>query len=49
MLHEAVIAFGKKAAGTSAVAELIPRADHWSIWSPAFTTRVQKEIDEKIR
>lgn len=49
MLHEAVIAFGKKAAGTSAVAELISGADHWSIWSPAFTLRVQKEIDEKIR
>jgi len=49
MLHEAVTAFGKKAAGASAVAELIPGADHWSIWSAAFTARVQKEIDERIR
>lgn len=48
-LHEAVLAFGKKAAGTSAVAELIPGADHWSIWSPAFTQKVQKEIDERIQ
>lgn len=49
MLHEAVLAFGKKAAGTSAITELIPGADHWSIWSPAFTARVQKEIDERIK
>jgi len=48
-LHEAVLAFRKKAAGTSAIAELIPGADHWSIWSPAFTQRVQKEIDERIK
>jgi S-formylglutathione hydrolase FrmB len=48
-LHEAVQAFGKKAAGTSAIAELIPGADHWSIWSPAFTQRVQNEIDARIK
>lgn len=51
LLHEAVSAFGKKAlaAGVSLKAELIPNADHWSIWSPAFTKRVQEEIDAKIK
>lgn len=50
-LQEAVNAFGAKAkaANLPLVAELIPGADHWSIWSPAFTTRVQKEIDVRIK
>lgn len=30
-------------------AELIPGANHWSIWSDAFTKRVQSEIDARIK
>lgn len=50
-LQDAVNAFGTKAKAVSLplVAELIPGADHWSIWSPAFTSRVQKEIDALIK
>ncbi len=50
-LNKAVEAFAAKAAAVKAtlVAEIIPGADHWSIWSPEFTRRVQKEIDEKIK
>lgn len=51
LLHEAVSAFGKKAlaAGVSVKAELIPNVDHWSIWAPAFTKRIQEEIDAKMQ
>lgn len=50
-LNKSVEAFAAKAKKVKAklVAELIPGADHWSIWSPEFTRRVQKEIDERIR
>lgn len=48
-LQNAVRAFGQKAKGTSAIAELIPGADHWSIWSTVFTQRVQQEIDTRIK
>ncbi|RYZ22687.1 MAG: hypothetical protein EOO16_07950 [Chitinophagaceae bacterium] len=34
-----------KGAGADVVAEIIPGANHWSIWSPTFTARVQGEID----
>lgn len=33
----------------AAVAELIPGANHWSIWNPAFTQRMQAEFDKRIR
>ncbi len=47
-LNKAVEAFGEKAkkANAKIVVELIPNANHFSIWSPEFTARVQKEIDE---
>lgn len=50
-LQDAVRAFGEKAklANLPLVAELIPGADHWSIWSPAFTSRVQREMDALIK
>lgn len=50
-LNKAVEAFAAKAktAKAALVAEIIPGADHWSIWSPEFTRRVQKEIDERIK
>lgn len=50
-LNKAVEAFVKKAASVNAsiTAETIPGANHWSIWSPTFTQRVQKEIDARIR
>lgn len=50
-LNKAVEAFSAKAKAVNAklVAEIIPDADHWSIWSPEFTRRVQKEIDERIK
>lgn len=51
LLNEAVTAFASKAKAAQLpfTVELIPDADHWSIWSPEFTQRVQKEIDERIR
>jgi S-formylglutathione hydrolase FrmB len=33
----------------AAVADLIPGANHWTIWNPAFTQRMQKEFDNRIR
>eukprot|EP01137_Pigoraptor_chileana_P026399 Opistho-2@7594 len=50
-LNKAVESFSVKAKAVRAalVAEIIPGADHWSIWSPEFTRRVQKEIDERIK
>ncbi|MFT3824204.1 MAG: alpha/beta hydrolase-fold protein [Chitinophagaceae bacterium] len=50
-LNGAVLLFKTKAEKANAVltAELIPGANHWSIWSTAFTQRVQKEIDERVR
>lgn len=50
-LNKAVEALAIKALSVNAklVAEIIPNSDHWSIWSPAFTQRVQWEIDGRIR
>lgn len=50
-LNDAVMALAAKARSVNAdvVAELIPNADHWSIWSTEFTKRVQAEIDARIR
>ncbi|RYZ00701.1 MAG: hypothetical protein EOO11_00575 [Chitinophagaceae bacterium] len=49
-LDGAVRALAEKAkrAGADIVAELIPGANHWSIWSPAFTARVQGEMDALV-
>ncbi len=33
----------------TAVAELIPGANHWSIWSPAFSQRMQAAFDARIK
>ena len=50
-LDRSVRRFQEKAAKVSAniTAELIPDADHWSIWSESFVKRVQSEIDTRIR
>ncbi|MBV9987731.1 MAG: hypothetical protein JO301_08625 [Chitinophagaceae bacterium] len=49
-LNKAVEALDRKMKPLRAavVAEIIPNANHWSIWSPAFTKRVQSEIDARI-
>lgn len=51
LLNEAVSAFASKASTAKLpfTVELIPDADHWSIWSEQFTTRVVAEIDAKIQ
>jgi S-formylglutathione hydrolase FrmB len=51
LLNEAVTAFTQKAvaAKVPVVTELIPGADHWNIWSEAFTKRVVAEIDARIK
>ena len=50
-LNGAVLLFKQKAEKVHAdiVAEIIPGANHWSIWSQDFTTRVQSEIDARIK
>ncbi|NCI50352.1 hypothetical protein GWC95_10495 [Sediminibacterium roseum] len=50
-LDKSVSALAAKAKTAKAdlVAEIIPGANHWTIWSPAFTKRVQAEIDARIR
>ncbi len=50
LLQKAVEAFAEKAkqAGIPLVAELIPNADHWSIWSKWFTERMQMELDSRL-
>jgi S-formylglutathione hydrolase FrmB len=50
-LQKAVQELAEKAKKVNAhlIAELIPNADHWSIWSLDFTKRVQAEIDARIR
>lgn len=50
-LNKAVRAFKQKAtaAGASVMAEEIPDSDHFTIWKPAFTARVQTELDSLIR
>jgi S-formylglutathione hydrolase FrmB len=50
LLNKSVEAFKTKADKLKAdmVVEIIPTADHWSIWSEAFTQRIQKELDAAI-
>ena len=50
LLQKAVEAFAEKArqAGIPLVAELVPKADHWSIWSKSFTERMQMELDSRL-
>lgn len=50
-LDRAVLRLKEKAQSVNAdvVAELIPDANHFSIWSPAFTKRVQAEIDQLVK
>ncbi|MBB1286466.1 hypothetical protein HRH25_18940 [Flavisolibacter sp. BT320] len=49
-LDQSVAGFKAKAAavGADLVAEIIPDADHWSIWSKEFAERIQKEVDALI-
>lgn len=49
-LNQSVVGFQQQAeaAGADIVVEVLPEADHFSIWSPAFTSRVQREIDAQI-
>ncbi|HUC82681.1 MAG TPA: alpha/beta hydrolase-fold protein [Flavisolibacter sp.] len=49
-LNKSVEALKAKADAMKAdiVVEIIPNADHWSIWSKEFTERVQKEVDALI-
>jgi S-formylglutathione hydrolase FrmB len=50
LLQKAVEAFAAKAkqAGIPFVVELIPKADHWSIWNKSFTERMQMELDSRL-
>jgi S-formylglutathione hydrolase FrmB len=50
LLNKSVEALKEKAgkAGADLVAEIIPNANHWTIWSDDFTRRIQKEMDERI-
>ena len=50
LLDRAVTALGKKAQSVDAdiVAEIIPGANHWSIWSAGFTKMIQDSIDRRI-
>ncbi|WP_276483756.1 alpha/beta hydrolase-fold protein [Paraflavitalea pollutisoli] len=50
-LDKAVLLFREKAARVNAAMaiELFPGANHWTIWNPAFTQRVQREIDQRIK
>lgn len=50
-LNDAVQGFGDKAKniGASVMAELFPNSNHWSIWKPEFTLRVQNEMDALIK
>lgn len=50
-LDKAVLLFKEKAQKVNAAAtvELIPAANHWSIWTEAFTNRVQQEMDARVR
>lgn len=49
-LNNAALNFAEKAKKVSAdiVVELFPNSDHFSIWNPVFTARVQQEMDELI-
>ena len=51
MLDGAVRALAEKAARVQAdiVTDIVPGANHWTIWSPAFTARVQGEIDGLVQ
>lgn len=50
-LDKAVLLFREKAVRVNAAMaiELFPGATHWTIWNPAFTQRVQREIDQRIK
>lgn len=50
LLHKSAEAFKGKVqkAGADVVVDFFAGADHFSVWTPAFTSRVQKEIDELI-
>jgi S-formylglutathione hydrolase FrmB len=50
-LDRSVKLFKEKATQVKAniTVELIPKANHWSIWNEAFTQRIQRELDERIR
>lgn len=50
-LQYAVEAFGKKARSVHAgvVAELVPGANHWTIWKKEFSARMQSMLDSKIK
>ncbi|HEY0898459.1 MAG TPA: alpha/beta hydrolase-fold protein [Sphingobacteriaceae bacterium] len=49
-LNESLLAFRNKVLSLNAelVAEEIPGADHFSLWSPEFINRVHQEMDRKI-
>ena len=49
-LNKSVMAFEKKIREVNAdiVVEIFPGADHFSMWSPAFTSRIQKEMDDLL-
>lgn len=51
LLQHAVTGFGEQAKAINAtlVAEIIPGADHFSVWSPVFTKRVQAEMDQLVQ
>jgi S-formylglutathione hydrolase FrmB len=49
-LDQSVTAFKARAAavGADVVVEIIPGADHWSIWTREFAERIHKELDALI-
>ncbi|RYY63574.1 MAG: hypothetical protein EOO12_11935 [Chitinophagaceae bacterium] len=51
LLDGAVRALSEKAkrAGADIITEIFPGANHWTIWSPAFTARVQSEVDSLVQ
>lgn len=50
LLQHPVSVFAAKAVKVKAVlrAELVPGANHWSIWSPAFAQQMQQWFDQRI-
>ncbi|MBL7745320.1 MAG: hypothetical protein JNN00_17735 [Chitinophagaceae bacterium] len=50
-LHQAVKAFRKKAekANAALVAELVPGANHWTVWQKDFVARMHGEFDKRIK
>lgn len=51
LLQKSVEAFAAKArqAGIPLVAELIPGANHWTVWNKEFTERMQRELDSRLQ